>query len=45
MKFNLSKKEMEELAYGAIESAKRLGIPLKKKKKKTPLQLIKGRKK
>ncbi|WP_161601604.1 hypothetical protein [Paenibacillus luteus] len=45
MKVNLTKREMEELAFSAIESAKRLGIPLKKKKKKVVLQLVKGKKK
>lgn len=33
-KHHLSREEMERLAYGAIQSAKRLGIPLKKKRKK-----------
>lgn len=35
MRLKLSQKELEELAYGAIESARRLGIPLKKKKNRT----------
>lgn len=33
MKVNLSQRDMESLAHGAIQSAKRLGLPLKKKKK------------
>lgn len=33
MKVRLSQSEMESLAHGAIQSAKRLGMPLKKKKK------------
>lgn len=33
MKISLSQRELESLAHGAIQSAKRLGMPLKKKKK------------
>ena len=45
MKLKLTQRELEALGYGAIESAKRLGLPLKKKKKKSMLKLIAKNKK